>query len=136
MVAIKMKFVSSKCQAFSSYSLICRENCVLCRLSATVCLLSGMIVLFMGNSLNFSTVLSFNFFLFLFLIEKNLYVFIKIFPPVDTTTGGLLFSLNFPNVMLDEPLHTVIYFFWLASANLFLKNGLIPALKNILEVLL
>ena len=71
MVAIKIEFVSSKFQAFSSYNLICGENCVLCRLSATVCFLSGMIALFMGNSLNFSTVLSFIFFLFLFLIKKK-----------------------------------------------------------------
>ena len=67
----KTEFVSSKFQAFSSYNLICGENCVLCRLSATVCFLSGMIALFMGNSLNFSTVLSFIFFLFLFLIKKK-----------------------------------------------------------------
>ena len=71
----KTEFVSIKFQAFSSYSLICGENCVLCRLSATVCFLSGMIVLLMGNSLNFSTVLSFDFFLFLFLIEKKKCIF-------------------------------------------------------------
>ena len=61
MDAIKIEFVSSKLQAFSSYSLICGENCVLCRLSATVCFLSGMIVLLMGNSLNSVTIISFYF---------------------------------------------------------------------------
>ena len=61
MSAIKTEYASSKFQAFSSYSLICGENCVLCRLSATVYFLSGMIVLLMGNSLSFIAVLSFNF---------------------------------------------------------------------------
>ena len=47
MVAIKIEFVSSKFQAFSSYSLICGENCVLCRLSATVYFFIGY-----GSSFN------------------------------------------------------------------------------------
>ena len=38
-----------------------------------------MIVLFMGNNLDFSTVLSFNFFLFLFLNEKKKCVFFVTF---------------------------------------------------------
>jgi len=75
MVAIKIEFVSSKFQAFSNYNLICGENCVLCRLSAIVCFLSGMIVLLMGNSLNLVSVLSFDFFLFLFLNEKKKCIF-------------------------------------------------------------
>ena len=77
MVAIKIGFVSSKFQAFSSYNLICGENCVLCRLSATVCLLSSMIVLLMGNSLSFAAVSSIIFSLFkLSFIRKFVHSFV------------------------------------------------------------
>jgi len=75
MVAIKIEFVSSKIQAFSSYSLICGENCVLCRLSATVCLLSGMIVLLVGNSLSFATISGIIFSLFKLSFYKKVCVF-------------------------------------------------------------
>jgi len=79
MVAIKIEFVSSKLQAFSSYSLICGENCVICRLSVTVCFLSGMIVLLMGNSLNCFEIMKFHFSLFKLSFYKKVCVFFGIF---------------------------------------------------------
>ena len=76
----KTEFVSIKFQAFSSYSLICGENCALCRLSATVCFLSGMIVLLMGNSLNSVAITSFYFLCSNFLfIRKFVHFFVTFF---------------------------------------------------------
>ena len=75
----KTEFVSIKFQAFSSYNLICGENCVLCRLSATVCFLSGMIVLLMGNSLSFAAISSIIFSLFKLSFYKKVCAFLCYF---------------------------------------------------------
>ena len=59
-----------------------------------------MIVLFMGNNLDVSTVLSFNFFLFLFLNEKKKCVFFVTFfaqaKKVNNKIRKLNINLSFP----------------------------------------
>ena len=95
----KTEFVSIKFQAFSSYSLICGENCALCRLSATVYFLSCMIVLLIGNSLNFSTVVSFNFCLFLFLTEKKKCAFFVTFFAQAKKVNN---KIRMPNINLQS----------------------------------